>query len=59
MDMKDRNLGSGFWGWLRRLFNPPFGKYLQKYQEMTKQLEEKGIIKKNEDGFIHVESIVN
>lgn len=58
MDMKERDLGGGLLGWLRRIFNPPFGKYLRRYQEMVNQLNNRGYIKTGEDGFKHVKSIV-
>lgn len=58
VEIKDKNLGGGFFGWLRRIFNPPFGKYLKKYKDMIDKLYSLGMIKTGEDGFKHVTSIV-
>lgn len=44
--------------WWRRLWNPPFGQYLNAYRNLIDDMERNHLIKTNGDGFKKIETIV-
>ena len=44
--------------WWKKLWSPPFGRYLEAYSKLINNLEEHHLIKTSGDGFKKIESII-
>lgn len=44
--------------WWKKLWSPPFGRYLEAYSKLINNLEERHLIKTSGDGFKKIESII-